>query len=140
MTRRTVPWRSGNALKAARAKILDGPCGGCPGDFGAIAYFRSTKVVSFGAGGDQSSAQNAVVAGCKSQGGGDDCAVYLWFEDGYGALAISGHNFGTGWGTSAQDASMYAIRTCQQEGGTNCAVVYSAHMSDTPAESPSEVK
>src|SRR5262249_44784997 len=133
-----VKGRFGLAVVAALLlSLLPVTAQAAPGGFGAIAYSPSTKGASFGAGGSQSSAQNAAVAGCKSPGGGGDCAARLWFENGYGALASSGDRFGTGWGTNAQYARSYAIRICQQHGGTNCTVVYTAHTSDTPAESPS---
>jgi hypothetical protein len=108
-----------------------------PGDFGAIAYSPSKKVATFGAGGSQDSAESAAVDACSAQGGSQDCLAYLWFENGYGALARDGDNFGTGWGTNADNANAYAKKICAQHGGRSCEVVYTAHTSDTAAESPS---
>jgi Domain of unknown function (DUF4189)/Prokaryotic phospholipase A2 len=117
-------------------------CGAVPalaasGDYAAIAYSPSTGVAAGGYSGSQVNAEGASVTACKSTGGGQDCAAYVWVEDGFASMARSGDSFGTGWGTTADNARRYAIQICQQHGGANCVEVFSARTSDTVDNSPS---
>jgi Peptidase A4 family/Domain of unknown function (DUF4189) len=107
------------------------------GDFAAIAYSPSTGVATAGYGGSQSNAENTSAAACVRQGGKSDCTPYVWVEDGFASLARSGTSFGTGWGTTADNAKGYAIQVCQQHGGVNCVEILSVRTSETPDHSPS---
>ncbi len=108
-------------------------------DYGAIAYSESTAIASVGFAGNMDDAALAAVEQCRTQGGASDCAAYLWFQQGYAALARgSAGYFGTGWGTDAQYADTYAIQICQQRGGgDSCQVLFRAQTPGVADESPS---
>lgn len=107
--------------------------------FGAIAYSTSRHTIGTALEESGDSAVLAAVNACRQQGGWVDCVGYLWFQNGYGALARSGDSFGTGWGTNAGNADEYAVQICQQHQGTNCQVVPASriHTPGIAAESPS---
>jgi hypothetical protein len=111
-----------------------------PSDFGGIAYSASTRVVAGGTGGSQVSAESAAIVACHASGGDQNCAAYLWVENGYGAFARSdggaGDQFGTGWSDTAERATQEAIAVCQQQQGTDCAEVFSFHTSGVDANLP----
>lgn len=107
-------------------------------EYGSIAYSESTAIATVGFAGSIGDAALAAAEQCRAQSGAQDCAAYLWFYQGYGALARSSNgHFGTGWGTDAQWADTYAIQTCQEYGGDNCQVVFQTQSPGVAGESPS---
>ena len=95
---------------------------------GAIAFGQITQdqAVAYGFAWDypaRDEAQDAAVSACLS-GGGSDCTVLAWFQNGCGALAVD--QYGMAQGKSArtlQQAEARARATCEAAGGVGCAVV-----------------
>jgi len=93
------------------------------GPFGAIAYsttYRNSYIVTDYQ--TQAEAEAAALKSCRDDTKNDpSCAVALWFKDACGALAkASDGSWGTGWGSSQDLASRYAVETCRDYGGTDC--------------------
>lgn len=95
----------------------------CAGDkYGAIAYSLEAGVYGYATDyNTQGEAETAALEACVEELGENksECAVELWFKNGYGALAEGDNGFGTGWGRYKQDAQINAMEKCQQY-TTNC--------------------
>jgi hypothetical protein len=105
-------------------------------NYGAIAVDPTSLISGVSFGGSQAQAVSAAMNQCNANGG-SSCTAYLWFRNGYGALATSiNHRFGTGWGTDARYAENYSIKICQDHGGVGCSVQYTRRTPGAPAESP----
>ncbi len=83
-------------------------------------------------------AERTAVHKCR-QKGGNACQAELWFQNNWGALAVSDGAdpyFGTGYGTSEEYATSHAIGVCNTVGGVNCRVVHSGHTAIVNSEIP----
>ena len=95
---------------------------------GAIAFAQIGQdlAVAYGVAWDYPSrdeAQEAAVNACLD-GGGSDCTVLAWFQNGCGALAVDQYGMAQGKGArSLEQAESRALRTCEAAGGVGCAVV-----------------
>jgi Domain of unknown function (DUF4189) len=125
------------ALGALLLSLLPATAEAASQDYGAIAVSPTSLISGVGFGGSQAQAVSAAVKQCTADGGGSDCTAYLWFRNGYGALATStNHRFGTGWGTDAAYAQNYSIKICQDHGDISCTVQYTRRTPGAPPESP----
>ena len=92
----------------------------------AFAHIAQDLAVAYGLAWDYPSrddAQEAAMNACLS-GGGSDCTVLAWFQNGCGALAVD--QYGMAQGKNArtlEQAETRAVRTCEAAGGVGCAVV-----------------
>jgi hypothetical protein len=109
------------------------------GDYGAIAWSRSTAAVAVGFAGSVNNAAQAAISQCQAQSGASDCAAYGWFYQGYAAFAHSnGTDWGFGWGTDAGYADTYAMQYCQQNSSDNsCQIALRTQIPGVAEESPS---
>ena len=95
---------------------------------GAIAFGQNDQyqAVAYGVAWDYPSrddAQEAAVNACLD-GGGSDCTVLAWFQNGCGALAVDQYGMAQGKGArSLEQAEARALQTCEAAGGVGCAVV-----------------
>ena len=95
---------------------------------GAIAFGQNDQyqAVAYGVAWDYPSrddVQEAAVNACLD-GGGLDCTVLAWFQNGCGALAVDQYGMAQGKGArSLEQAEARALRTCEAAGGVGCAVV-----------------
>ena len=95
---------------------------------GAIAFGQNAQyqAVAYGVAWDYPSrdeAQEAAVNACLD-GGGSDCTVLAWFQNGCGALAVDQYGMAQGKGArSLEQAEARALQTCEAAGGVGCAVV-----------------
>ena len=103
-------------------------------DYDSIAYSPSTHVVAAGLGFTQAGAKNAALYQCVANGGAADCWALNWFHNAAGAFARASngaYGSGQGWannpGEATRLANQYAIKICQQEGGTDCKVTFNAN-------------
>ena len=97
---------------------------------GAIAFGQVAQggAVAYGLAWDYSArddAQEAAMNACLS-GGGSDCTVLAWFQNGCGALAVDQYGMAQGKGARSLDrAEARALQACEAAGGVGCAVVVS---------------
>ena len=96
--------------------------------YGAIAFGHSDKAQAAAYGfawnyAEQDDAEAAARGAC-SDAGGADCAVFSWFRNGCGALAMD--RYGRVQASSARSierAEERAMRGCESGGGAGCAIV-----------------
>ena len=97
---------------------------------GAIAFGQVAQggAVAYGLAWDypaRDDAQEAAMNACLS-GGGSDCTVLAWFQNGCGALAIDQYGMAQGKGARSLDrAEARALQACEAADGVGCAVVVS---------------
>ncbi len=97
---------------------------------GAIAFGQvdQDEAVAYGLAWDypaRDDAQEAAVNACLS-GGGSDCTVLAWFQNGCGALTVDQYGMAQGKGARSLDrAEARALQACEAAGGVGCAVVVS---------------
>ena len=91
--------------------------------FGQTAYGESVAYGFAWNYGAKDEAIDAAMRACRA-GGGTNCEELAWFQNGCGALAPDrfGHYGGTG-AMSLEQAEARAVRGCEAEGGSGCAVV-----------------
>ena len=97
---------------------------------GAIAFGQVAQggAVAYGLAWDypaRDDAQEAAMNACLS-GGGSDCTVLVWFQNGCGALAVDQYGMAQGKGARSLDrAEARALQACEAADGVGCAVVVS---------------
>ena len=97
---------------------------------GAIAFGQVAQggAVAYGLAWDypaRDDAQEAAMNACLS-GGGSDCTVLAWFQNGCGALAVDQYGMAQGKGARSLDrAEARALQACEAADGVGCAVVVS---------------
>ena len=97
---------------------------------GAIAFGQvaQSQTVAYGLAWDypaRDDAQEAAMNACFG-GGGSDCTVLAWFQNGCGALAVDQYGMAQGKGARSLDrAEARALQACEAADGVGCAVVVS---------------
>ena len=128
MPARRRPCTFAPALMAGAVLLLSAVPARAQDAHGAIAFARIGQdlAVAYGVAWDYPSrddAQEAAVNACLD-GGGLDCTVLAWFQNGCGALAVDQYGMAQGKGArSLEQAEARALRTCEAAGGVGCAVV-----------------
>ncbi|BAW97885.1 hypothetical protein NIES970_28480 (plasmid) [[Synechococcus] sp. NIES-970] len=102
--------------------------------FGAISY--SPKTGTYGYSYDYSNQQAAINIAqnqCNQRSNGTgDCESLVWFSNACGSLAVASNgSYGSGWGENPDLAEYYAIDTCSDYGGYDCAVLETVCTSGT---------
>ncbi|MBW4586168.1 DUF4189 domain-containing protein [Aetokthonos hydrillicola Thurmond2011] len=97
-----------------------------PGNaFGAIAYSPSTQMYGSSVQPSRQAAETSALRDCFAKSNSRDCRTLIWFENAWGALAVSNNSaYGTGWGKSENNAKRHALEVCQQQGKTSCRVIF----------------
>ena len=119
-----------SAVMAGAALLLAAVAAHAQDAHGAIAFGQVAQggAVAYGLAWDYAArddAQEAAVNACLD-GGGSDCAVLAWFQNGCGALAIDQYGMAQGKGARSLDrAEARVLQTCEAAGGIGCAVVVS---------------
>jgi Domain of unknown function (DUF4189) len=123
---RARAWRISKAhdrVRAVRAAIYAGLClaplfAASPAWawtlYGAIAYSPVTGGVGYSYNfRSRSGAENDALSHCSTHGAG--CIVVIWFQNGCGALAVSGsgHGYGSGWSWNVGNAENIALNSCR---------------------------
>src|SRR5688500_3612904 len=68
---------------------------------------------------------------CRHRTRAADCQAVVWFGDGYGSLArSSGSTFGSGWGSSSDEADSAALQSCRDAGAEGCHLIVRMVTSD----------
>ena len=128
MPARRRPHNFAPALMAGAVLLLSAVPARAQDAHGAIAFAQIGQdlAVAYGVAWDYPSrddAQEAAVNACLD-GGGSDCTVLAWFQNGCGALAVDQYGMAQGKGArSLEQAEARALRTCEAAGGVGCAVV-----------------
>ncbi len=93
-------------------------------NFGAIAY--SSYTGSHGYSYNYATRQAAEIRAlreCESYAGSGDCQVFVWFQNGCGALAKATDGAaGSGWGVDRGTAEYHALESCRQY-GRDCKII-----------------
>ena len=119
-----------SAVMAGAALLLAAVAAHAQDAHGAIAFGQVAQggAVAYGLAYDYAArddAEDAAVNACLD-GGGSDCAVLAWFQNGCGALAIDQYGMAQGKGARSLDrAEARVLQTCEVAGGVGCAVVVS---------------
>ena len=116
-------------------------------DYGAISYSPGLNQTFPGLAPVLSDAENGAQNACFAAGAGD-CQVQVWVRYGYAAVAsydTRGYTyiyaFGSGYGTTPDEASSSAIQMCQQHNSENpsgCNIVGGVYYTPLPHNSPTE--
>jgi len=113
-----------NATVTAALVMIAGPALAA-GPYGAIAYSpESDNSAAVADQPTQEDAESAALKSCRDEtkANPDSCQSALWFKNACGALAkdATSSAWGTGWGDTQKIATDWAIKVCQQYGGTDC--------------------
>ena len=117
-------------MMAGAALLLAAVAARAQGAHGAIAFGQVAQggAVAYGLAWDYAArddAQEAAMNACLS-GGGSDCTVLAWFQNGCGALAVDQYGMAQGKGARSLDrAEARALQACEAASGIGCAVVVS---------------
>ena len=128
MPARRRPLTLAPALMAGAVLLLAAVPARAQDAHGAIAFGQNDRdqAVAYGVAWDYPSrddAQEAAVNACLD-GGGSDCTVLAWFQNGCGALAMDQYGMAQGKGArTLEQAEARALQTCEAAGGVGCAVV-----------------
>jgi uncharacterized protein DUF4189 len=102
--------------------------------FFSVAYAPSISVNAPFSGYTMEDAKNRAMTSCLDYARyypnyANDCSAPIWVRNGWVALATDQLQFpglhtnpwGTGWGSTEQEAKDYAMNICRQNGGSSCA-------------------
>ena len=117
-------------LMAGAALLLAAVAARAQDAHGAIAFGQVAQggALAYGLAWDypaRDDAQEAAMNACLS-GGGSDCTVLAWFQNGCGALAVDQYGMAQGKSARSLDrAEARALQACEAADGVGCAVVVS---------------
>ena len=116
-------------------------------DYGALSYSPGLNQVFAARAAVLNDAMNGAQQACLATGYGD-CQVQVWVRYGYAAVAsydTSGYTYiyayGSGYGSTPEEASSKAIQMCQQHNSENpngCNVVGGVYQTPLPHDKPTE--